>query len=297
MMMHPSYYLGCPMWGNRSWVGSVIRSGIKASEYLQDYATALNTVEGNTTFYAVPKPETVRMWREHAPPDFRFCFKFPRQISHDLGLRHCERETEAFLEAMRPLGPRLGPFFLQLPPHFDHLDRLSQFLRWLPKDFSFAVEVRHPSFFDKGPFERDFDGLLAHLGMDRVLFDTERLMSFPSKDDGVRKSQGKKPRVPRRITVTGRFPFLRYVGIPQVENDLPGLRFWADQAADWIRQGRQPYVFMHQVPEDDDAPQMCRIFHELLREHLPELPPLPEWPGERAARENEGMRRQLSLFD
>ncbi|WP_171923235.1 DUF72 domain-containing protein, partial [Escherichia coli] len=37
----------------------------------------VNCVEGNTTLYALPKPEVVLRWREQTTDDFRFCFKFP----------------------------------------------------------------------------------------------------------------------------------------------------------------------------------------------------------------------------
>ncbi|MFY4614350.1 DUF72 domain-containing protein, partial [Escherichia coli] len=42
----------------------------------------VNCVEGNTTLYALPKPEVVLRWREQTTDDFRFCFKFPATISH-----------------------------------------------------------------------------------------------------------------------------------------------------------------------------------------------------------------------
>ncbi|EGE6689827.1 DUF72 domain-containing protein, partial [Escherichia coli] len=48
----------------------------------------VNCVEGNTTLYALPKPEVVLRWREQTTDDFRFCFKFPATISHQAALRH-----------------------------------------------------------------------------------------------------------------------------------------------------------------------------------------------------------------
>lgn len=56
---------------------------------LEDYARYFNCVEGNTTLYALPKPEVVQRWRAMTHDEFRFCFKFPATISHQASLRQC----------------------------------------------------------------------------------------------------------------------------------------------------------------------------------------------------------------
>lgn len=48
------YYLGCPGWGLKSWVGRLFPPGTKHTDFLARYAEEFNTVEGNTTFYALP---------------------------------------------------------------------------------------------------------------------------------------------------------------------------------------------------------------------------------------------------
>ena len=68
-------YIGLPQWSHPKWV----RLGITS---LEEYARHFNCVEGNTTLYALPKPEVVLRWREQTTDDFRFCFKFPATISH-----------------------------------------------------------------------------------------------------------------------------------------------------------------------------------------------------------------------
>ena len=77
------YYLGCPGWGVKTWVGRLFPGGTRPTEFLERYARVFNTVEGNTTFYALPAAETVARWRDQVPDGFRFCFKFPRTITHD----------------------------------------------------------------------------------------------------------------------------------------------------------------------------------------------------------------------
>lgn len=70
------------MWGLKAWVGSFFPAGAKQREFLALYSRRLQTVEGNTTFYATPDVATVERWRAETPPGFRFCFKFPQSISH-----------------------------------------------------------------------------------------------------------------------------------------------------------------------------------------------------------------------
>ncbi|MBI3241358.1 MAG: DUF72 domain-containing protein [Chloroflexi bacterium] len=143
-------YLGCPMWGLKLWVGNFFPAKAKQRDFLSLYSRRLNTVEGNTTFYSLPSAETADRWRDETPPGFKFCLKFPRAISHEKRLRNAEAETARFLDCLARLGDRCGPAFLQLPPTFgsQHLPSLISFLDTLSQNFRYAVEVRHPSFFE-----------------------------------------------------------------------------------------------------------------------------------------------------
>jgi len=144
------YYLGCPGWGVKTWVGRLFPTATRSTEFLERYARVFNTVEGNTTFYALPTTETVARWATQVPDDFRFCFKFPRAVSHDRMLIDCGDEVDRFLDRVGPLGDKLGTLFLQLPPAFGppHLPRLVAFLDALPRGPTYAVELRHPAFFE-----------------------------------------------------------------------------------------------------------------------------------------------------
>ena len=285
-----AWYSGCPMWANKSWVGSLFPRKTKPAEYLAQYARVFGSVEGNTTFYGIPKPETVAKWAAATPPHFRFTFKFPRLISHDMALRNTRDEVTRFLEALAPLHSRLGPLFLQLPPTFADFPALERFLVLLPTDHHYAVEARHPSFFEA--FEVDFTAMLSDLKMDRVVFDTRALQAMESDDAAIVDAQRRKPKTPVRTAATGPHPFLRYVGRPIAEENLDDMKRWAGIVAGWLSEGRTPFVFLHQAPDDDDAPHLARIFHAELQKCLPQLPPMPDWPGEKEDPEPE----QLSLF-
>ncbi len=288
----PQYYLGCPIWGNKSWVGALFTREAKTKDYLRQYAQVFNSVEGNTSFYGIPTAAAVAKWREATPVSFRFAFKFPRAVSHEKRLLGAEAEVAAFLEAISPLGPRLGTLFLQLPPSFDDLAVLRTFLEKLPKEFRYAVEARHPNFYDEAAFERDFHLILKSLNMDLVIFDSHRLQRLETDDPEIRAAQRKKPKAPVRHIATGERPFLRFVGDPDYQRDEAVLKDWAARTADWIKAGKKPHIFMHQAPDDVHAPHLARMFHELLRQFLPDVPALPPWPGE----EEDPIPVQLSLF-
>ncbi len=67
-----------------------------------------------------PPLTNARRWAEESAAGFRFCMKFPREISHDRALVRCESPLAQFLAALEQFAKhdRLGPTFLQLGPHF-----------------------------------------------------------------------------------------------------------------------------------------------------------------------------------
>jgi uncharacterized protein YecE (DUF72 family) len=276
------YSIGCPVWTSPAWKGSVYRAKSPRSQWLAEYSQAFPTVEGNSTFYALPAVETVERWGAETASGFRFALKFPQAISHERRLVDCGPELRAFLRLLEVLQKvdRLGPSFLQLPPTFDarELPGLRAFLRSLPREFPYAVEVRHRDWFDEGRTEAELEELLKDLGIDRVLFDSRALYSAPARTEAEKVSQTRKPRSPFRTTVTGGRPFVRIVGRDDVGEVTSWLEEWAVIVADWIRDGLHPYVFTH-APDDAFAPLLAERFHELVRARLPSVPPLPEWPG------------------
>ena len=283
------FYLGCPIWAHKAWVGELFTPDAKAPDYLRQYASVFNTVEGNSTFYGLPSEATVERWLEDTPDGFRFCFKFPRSISHDRELSNAEVETEAFFQRLSPLKERLGPMFLQLPPSFgpDGLKLLSHYLKNLPGDGAFAVEVRHPVFFDGA--ESELNGLLAENGADRAIFDTRGLHGAEGGDATTVASQRRKPSLPVRPVATGPRPFVRFVAHPEVEENRALLDAWARTVASWIAEGKTPFFFAH-APDDFYAPRVARLFHGLLSEAR-DVGEMPEWPAEKPQ-----LKKQLSLF-
>lgn len=298
------YRIGCPVWGCKAWGGKIYPSGTPSEDFLSWYSRAMPTVEGNSTFYSVPGPEVFRKWAESAAEGFQFCFKFPRSISHDHQLCHCQSLTTEWLsrlEILRDAG-RLGPTFLQLAPSFSSrsLAPLTAYLEQLPRDWPWAVEVRHRDWFDGDVWETKLNRLLSDLGIDRVIFDSRPLNAMAPSDDAEAASQQRKPKVPLRVEATGSRPMVRLIGRNDVHEVAEYWDAWAERIAHWIRQGMQPWVFTH-APDDAFAPELVHALHDRIRVHIPELPPLPT-VDQIAAREAEASQgtsdklTQLRLF-
>lgn len=274
------YYLGCPAWGFKEWEGTVYRRGAPAREYLEEYARVFTAVEGSTTFYSVPSPEMVERWREATPTTFRFCFKLPQSVTHRHGLEGVGEETAGFLRRLEPLGERLGPFMVQLPPSFgpERLEVLDRFLAALPRDRRFAVELRHRAFFAAEETARRADDLLLRHGCERIILDTRALRSGDADHPEIAAARHRKPDLPVRELALGHHPLLRLIGHPEPAVNAPWLDRWQRLLGGWLAAGKVPYVFVH-TPTNVHAPELARHLHHLLRRHH-DLGDMPPWPGE-----------------
>ena len=287
----PLIHVGCPVWACEGWVGSLYSSR-KRERWLPEYSQVFSTVEGNSTFYAMPTINTVKRWANETHDGFQFALKFPRIITHECRLQHAEVETRLFMDALEVLrqADRLGPTFLQLPPTFSgrYFETLESYLRQLPSDMPFAVEVRHLDFFNHADNDDRLNELLFELGMDRVVFDSRALFSAPPDDEFELASQGRKPNLPVQPRAIGDRPLVRFVGRNRIEEVEPWIEEWVPVIAEWISMGKTPYVFTHS-PDDLYAPEFARHFHQALRLLVPLVPELPRWPGEQ-------LRKQQTLF-
>ncbi len=273
----PELRVGCPMWAHPPWVGRFLSPGRRGEE-LAEYATWCNAVEGNTTFYAIPSPSTIARWAEQAPSDFRFAFKAPRTVTHDRRLRpEAHRDLAAFLRAIEPLGERVGPVQLQLPPSFgpDGAAALAGFVTRLPTTHRWAVELRHRAFFDGGDLQRRLDDTLREVGVARVVLDTRPLYASDEHSDAAVGERRSKPQLPIVTDAMGDEPIVRVIGPDDVVAADDGLTAWIPSIVEWIAEERSPYLFVHQ-PENRESPAIARRIHAAVAALVPGLRPLPE---------------------
>ncbi len=280
----PVVHVGCPMWAHRPWVGRYFPADTGTGRELEAYAHWCSSVEGNTTFYALPTESTITTWAEQTPAWFRFCFKLGRDITHDRRLRNTGGLLSATLDRFAPLRANLGPLQIQLPGTFgpDDLGVLDTFLDGCSREWAWAVEVRHPDFEAGGPAERPLNDLLAHHGVDRVLLDSRALFAVPPTTPEAREAWERKPRLRIRPVATGTQPIVRLIGADDPEPLDPILESWVPKIVTWVAAGITPHVFIH-TPSNDDGPADARATHARIaaavRDELGvELAPLPD-PG------------------
>lgn len=148
-------YGGSSGYSFREWVGRFYPPKTPPKEFLRFYAQELGSVEINHTFRRFPKVELIETWADSTPEEFRFSFKMHQSVTHMARLKNVAASVQDFLEALVPLGPRLGVVLFQLPPHFKcDLERLDDFLGKLPRGHRYAMEFRHETWNDVSVAER-----------------------------------------------------------------------------------------------------------------------------------------------
>ena len=197
-----------------------------------EYASRFSTVEVDSSYYAIPRPEYAEAWVERTPPGFVFHVKaYGLMTGHEVEaralppelhgysytaergrVRHADPDmTDAafdlFLSAIEPLraAGKLGGLLMQFPPYFtaatdeseqrslDYLDYVAGKLR----GYHVLVEFRHPSWVQGACLQRTLDFLRA------------RSMSYVSVDGPQFPNRGTMPPL---ALVTGDWAYVRLHG-------------------------------------------------------------------------------------
>ena len=145
--------IGCSGWAYKDWKGPFYPADLKDADRLTWYATKFDTAEINASFYRLPTENAVAGWAAQAPKDFLFAWKVSRFITHNKKLKDCQDSVDLVFGRMAPLGDKLGPALVQLPPQLRRNDeRLESFIGWLPEG-RIAFEFRHNSWYDQGVYD------------------------------------------------------------------------------------------------------------------------------------------------
>lgn len=269
-------YLGLPIWQHPSWPALWLPQTQARNNALQAYAAHFSSVEGNSTFYALPDNATCQRWYESVPANFRFTFKIHQDVSHADNILINADTLGSQLSSLTDLKEKLGPLMLQLPARFSpaRLDELAQFISKWPKAFCLAVEVRHPAFFEKGDAEKSLNKLLKDAGVNRVMMDTRALFSEQILSEAMLDAREKKPRLPLHVWASAGQPVVRFVGHDDDEINKQCLLPWVNKCHTWRMAGISPYVFLHRA-DNKDAPWLAHLFINLYNELYPEQA-LPE---------------------
>jgi uncharacterized protein YecE (DUF72 family) len=202
------------------WAGVFYPRGLPQPRWLAHYAKHFDAIELDTTFHAAPTFERVERWAEQTPPDFRFCLKTPRAITHDGPPQRAIGAMTDFVRVASAMHEKLAMILIQFPPTYNaaNLVTLAGFLHELPPVARYAVEFRHRSWFEPGPHE-DARELLRALNLCWVSAEYEA--------------------APRPPVVTTDFLYVRWIGRHERFEELnreqidmtASLRWWADTVA------------------------------------------------------------------
>lgn len=268
------YSLGLPAWAFPGWKNRYFHSSPGA---LAAYAQIFGTVEGNTTFYRVPDSERIARWRRDvAGSGFEFCFKLPREVTHearpDLGL------LERFLAVIETLGEHLGPLLVQFPAGVgpEELAAFEPVFARLDGAYRLVIEVRHPAFFTDPAL---LEPVLERLGAGRVILDSRPLFEGDRSHPELLAALHQKPDVPVLPAIYNGTTLIRLILHPDLASNRLYIDEWATRVGAYLRQGVRTYMMIH-CPNNLHCPPLALEFHESLRRAAPDLaiPPLEPWP-------------------
>ena len=156
-------FIGTSGWSYNHWQNTFYPPNLKKQEWLKYYARYFSSVEVNSTFYHLPREQTVKNWVATTPPDFLFAVKASRYITHLKQLKDPRKTLVKHWALLLLFPPKLGPVLFQFSPKFvKKTQRLKEFLRILsqgPRPSSstsrikFCVEFRHSSWFCQEVYE------------------------------------------------------------------------------------------------------------------------------------------------
>jgi len=236
------FLVGTSGWVYYHWQGVFYPEDLPQKEWLKFYAQHFKTVEINATFYHSMKPETFLNWRKMVGENFVFSVKASRFITHIKRLKDCKDEVERFFEGANQLKStfqvsprqRRGPstwkvnnkniILWQLPPRFQvDIDRLSEFLKLMPKNWRVAFEFRNPTWLNVKIYE-----LLKKFNAAIVFHD------FPGW--------------PTTEEITADFVYLRFHGSKQLyasNYSNKELEKWAEKMRQWGKEGIDVYAYFN----------------------------------------------------
>lgn len=228
-------YVGCAKWGRPEWVGKIYPGKTKEKDFLKYYVQHYNCIELNATHYKIYGERGIAKWNEQAVgKDFLFCPKMYKGVTHFGKLTDKPFLVTEFLRGVLAFKEHLGPIFIQVSDAFSpkRKEELFAFLRSLPTDLQFFVEVRHTDWFIKPDVGTELFETLHALNMGAVITDTA----------------GRRDCAHMHLTIPK--TFIRYVGNSLHASDYTRIDAWTGRMNYWLNKGIEDiYFFMHMHDE------------------------------------------------
>ena len=218
----------------KEWKRLFYPAGLSDREFLPFYASRFTTVEIDSSFYRIPSPKTLELWKETTPETFRFTLKAPQQITHRQRLAVPSEALQYFGGVLPVLGSRLAFVQYQLPPFMKcDVARLKAFLEVLPQSVQASFEFRHPSWF----IPEVLDLLRAH----------GRILCIHDTDEGC---------TPMELTTNTTCVRLRRTAYTSAERQE-----WRNRWRSWAASGTDVFAYVKHK-ENPNAPLIALEFAE-----------------------------------
>jgi uncharacterized protein YecE (DUF72 family) len=247
-------YVGASKWGEKTWVGKIYPPRTPDKELLPIYCQNFNTVELGATFYTNYGADDLSRWVRQAAvaPDFKFCPRFPQQVSHVRRLKNAEDRTAQFYQSLAAFGSHLGPLLLQVGENFSPslFPQFKAYLSALPRTIPVHVEVRNKKWFSEAEGRHDLFELLRELNIGTVISDTA----------------GRRDAVHMELSTSA--ALIRFVGNDLAPSDYARMDEWVERLKVWKGMGlKAVWFFMHQNNEKF-VPEACDYLIKQLNDKL-----------------------------
>lgn len=198
------------------------------------YASLLNSLEVNSSFYKVPQAATVKKWAGSVPDNFVFTYKLWQEITHVKGFAYKREDVLRFMEVIDQAGTKKGCLLIQFPPSltidkFTEVEELLSTIQSIPHGWKVAVEFRHSSWYIGEGYE-----LIDEYSCSMVLHDIPKSTN-------------------RRLNKKATFVYLRFHG---PAGDYRGgysdeyLQHQAELIAEWRQEGKDVFVYFNNTIGD-----------------------------------------------
>jgi uncharacterized protein YecE (DUF72 family) len=133
-------YVGTCGYAYKDWVGPFYPPKTKPAEMLPTYARRFCAVEIDSSYYGVPKPQTVASMAARSPGGFRFSFKLPATVTHpaDPSSERVHDDARLLIESLEPVraAGKLACVLAQFPNGFKPEGNRETYLRNVVETFA-----------------------------------------------------------------------------------------------------------------------------------------------------------------
>ena len=140
-------YIATSGWSYKHWYDIFYPQDLKPINFLEHYVNYFSCTELNSSFYHLPKIQTVKNWYTRTPDNFFFAVKMSRLITHYKKLLNTGESIFHFHQTFTELKDKIGPVLIQFPPGLQYNPETAasffNLLKIYGPDFRYAVEVRN----------------------------------------------------------------------------------------------------------------------------------------------------------